>query len=119
MAETKIPADYRFFKSQGCRVGFAARDALDLARAERWLKEQHDLVVEYWPDCDADLSWMTDAERQQPHEIIGVVLVRLVTRDGAIQHREHLDSTWGVVDPNDAHLRVLAAELVFDFMMER
>lgn len=83
------------------------RCAVELAKAEAWF-EDSGLEYAVLPDEDADLSWMDEAERNESHEVVGVVLQ---TPDG-----EHVQSLWGIVDATPEYLRVIVAELASEEM---
>lgn len=101
--------DMQFFRQHGGGVvGEAARGALDLARAEREM-ERRNWYVLWEPDQDADLSWMSDKERAEEHEVYCAVLV------GPSKHgfstSDVLASLCGIVDPSREYKRVVEAEL--------
>lgn len=94
---------FRFFHANaGGIVGEHAVCALHLAKAEEWA-QLNDLRVDWEPDHIEDLSWMSDAERAQPHECYCAVL-----RDpeGTV-----LAVLGGIVDPDRKYTRVVEAEL--------
>ena len=100
---TSMLRAYRFFFDHaGYIVGHRAECALSLARAEQHARDndwQADWVADEFPD----LSWMTDEEQQQEHEVLGCVLK---DSTGSV-----LASLWGVTDPDRAYMRVVEAEL--------
>lgn len=102
---------YKFFrKHAGGIVGRDAQTALNLARAEHWMSETGaEYSIE--PDWDADLSWMTDAERKKDHECVGVCL-----RNPNGDHAPY--SLWGIVDADSDYLRVIVAELASEAMAD-
>lgn len=103
MTNSSLLKAYRFFfESAGYIVGHRAECALSLARAEECARD-YEWQAEWVWDDDADLSWMTDDERQQPHEVLGCVLKDDV---GNV-----LASLWGITDPDRAYMRVIEAEL--------
>lgn len=100
---TALIRAYRFFfEHAGYIVGQRAQCALNLARAEQCARE-NDWDAEWVADEDADLSWMSDEERSREHEVWGCIL-----RDAA---GNVLGSLWGITDPDNAYMRVVAAEL--------
>jgi hypothetical protein len=106
---------YRFFRDNaGYIVGERARCALSLARAERDAKEQGIAFRWEW-DSDADLSWMSDAERQQEHEVEGCIAYIPCPDHGAdCKHATVLASLWGIVDADSNYRRVVEAELALE-----
>jgi len=108
--------DMQFFREQaGYVVGERSKGALDLARAEREMKRRG-WVVTWQPDNDADLSWMSDEERAQDHEIYGAILwdrdpVNMLARTPRERKAQQLASLWGIVDPSSEYQRVVEAEL--------
>ena len=94
---------YRFFVANaGYVVGHCAECALNLARAEQHARENDWCAA--WVDDDCpDLSWMSDEERQKPHDVLGCVL-----KDST---GNVLASLWGITDPDNNYMRVVAAEL--------
>jgi hypothetical protein len=103
MTITNLRRGYRFFfENAGYIVGHRAECALALARAERRARDNN-WAAEWVADDDADLSWMTEDERQQPHEVLGCVLR---DADGNV-----LASLWGITDPDSSYQRVVEAEL--------
>jgi len=99
---------YRFFVANaGYVVGHRAECALNLARAEQYARE-NDWQAEWVWDDDADLSWMSDAEREKPHEVYGCVLK---DANGNV-----LASLWGITDPDREYMRVVEAELAAESM---
>jgi hypothetical protein len=91
-----------FFYHAGYIVGQRASCALSLARAEQYA-EDNDWKAEWVNDDDADLSWMSEEEQQQPHEVLGCVLK---DADGNV-----LASLWGIVDADSNYRRVIEAEV--------
>jgi hypothetical protein len=85
------------------------RCAESLASAETWAQEQG-MTFTWDFDQDADLSWMTDEERAQEHEVLGCVARY---RDGSVA-----GSLGGVIDPDDMYLRVVEAELASEARSE-
>ena len=100
---TKLERAFHFFfENAGYIVGQRAACALSLARAEQYAEDNDWKAVWEWDD-DADLSWMSDDERQQEHEVLGCVL-----KDAA---GNVLASLWGIVDADSNYRRVIEAEL--------
>jgi hypothetical protein len=100
---TSMLRAYRFFfDNAGYIVGHRAECALSLARAEQYARD-NDWQAEWVWDDDADLSWMSDAEQREPHEVYGCVL-----KD---ENGNVLASLWGITDPDNAYMRVIEAEL--------
>lgn len=94
---------YRFFfENAGYIVGQRAVCALQLARAEEYASD-NDWEAECVDDDCPDLSWMSDDERELPHEVLGCVLK---DADGNV-----LASLWGITDPDVGYMRVVRAEL--------
>lgn len=97
-----------FFREHaGYVVGRKMAGALDLARAERWAASEG-VIFEWSADDDADLSWMTEKERDEPHE----VLCCMASLDGARA------SLCGIVDPDRNYQRVIEAELASELQGE-
>lgn len=93
---------YRFFfEHAGYIVGQRAQCALGLARAEQYARD-NDWEAEWIPDDDADLSWMTEEEQREPHEVLGCILR---DSDGNV-----LASLWGITDPTFGYTRVVEAD---------
>jgi hypothetical protein len=84
-------------KAQGRR-----RCAALLAEAEVWAADQGMTFTWEHDDCP-DLSWMTEAEQAEPHEVL-VCLARYA--DGSIAA-----SLGGIVDPDRTYGRIVEAEL--------
>jgi hypothetical protein len=100
---TSLLRAYRFFfANAGYIVGQRAQCALSLARAEQYAQD-NDWVADWVGDDDPDLSWMSAEEQRQPHEVLGCVL-----RDA---NSNVLASLWGITDPDNSYMRVVAAEL--------
>jgi hypothetical protein len=94
---------YRFHVlHSACIVGEHAVSGLALARAELAAREL-DWSFSWEYDSDADLSWMSDAERKRDHEIEGCIL-----RDAA---GDVLASLWGITDADNTYRRTVEAEL--------
>jgi hypothetical protein len=105
---TSMLRAYRFFfEHAGYIVGQRAMCALSLARAEQHARD-NDWEAEWVADDCPDLSWMSDEERIQSHEVLGCIL-----RDA---HGNVLGSLWGITDPDNAYMRVVAAELATEEM---
>lgn len=118
MAQPTLSQDlrnrYRWFRQYG---GQRAETCLALAKAEAWLREQHDIEPIVTSDVDPDLSWMTDREREQDHTVEIFALVRRCPRHGAdCPHAEWLASVGGVVDADSTYGRILFAELASELM---
>lgn len=60
------------------------------------------------PDDCPDLSWMSEDERRQEHEVLGCILQ---DRCGNV-----LGSLWGITDPDNDYMRVVVAELAAEAM---
>lgn len=100
---------FRFFFDQaGYVVGERALCAASLARAEAVITSSPDYRFRWEADQDADLSFMTDRERERDHFAEGCLLER---RCGACGQWEHVESLWGIVDADPAYRRVVQAEL--------
>lgn len=105
---TRLLRAYRFFfEHAGYVVGERAQCALSLARAERYARD-NDWNADWVADDCPDLSWMSDEEQRQPHEVLGCIL-----RDA---DGNSLGSLWGITDPDNAYMRVVAAELASEAM---
>ena len=102
MTTSMIRAYRFFFAHAGYIVGERAKCALGLARAERYARN-NDWEAEWVADDDADLSWMSDEGRSEPHEVLGCIL-----RDS---NGNVLASLWGITDPTFGYTRVVEAEL--------
>lgn len=112
-----LPADYAFFRAHaGGWVGHNAASALRLARAERWLEERDDLSFDVFGEDDPDLSFMSERERAEPHEVICVAIIRKSICDHGKEHVEWLTSLGNVVDADRDYMRVLRAELALEVM---
>lgn len=100
---TSMLRAYRFFfEHAGYVVGQRAQCALALARAEQHARD-NDWTGDWVDDDCADLSWMSDEDQRQPHEVLGCIL-----RDPS---GHVLGSLWGITDPDRAYMRVIEAEL--------
>jgi hypothetical protein len=100
--------DFQFFLEQaGYCVGHRAEGALQLARAEKWAEAQ-EMTFEWSHDMDPDLSWMSESEQAQDHEVLGCVLYDA--------NRVHLRSLGGITDPSWEYRRVVEAELALEEM---
>jgi hypothetical protein len=103
MSKPSLLRAYRFFfANAGYIVGQRAQCALGLARAEQHTRD-NDWYAEWIDDDCPDLSWMSEEEQQQPHEVLGCVLKDI---NGNV-----LASLWGITDPDSDNMRVVAAEL--------
>lgn len=103
MITPQLRRAYRFFfANAGYIVGKRAECALSLARAEQHANGK-DWDAEWVADEFADLSWMSEEERAQEHEVLGCVLK---DADGNV-----LASLWGIADPTVGYMRVVKAEL--------
>jgi hypothetical protein len=85
------------------------RCAIELAAAERWMQEQG-LTRSVVPDDCPDLSWMSEEDRADVCEVVGVLL-----KDN---EGKTISSLFGIVDPDDNYLRVATAELALEIMQE-
>lgn len=94
---------YRFFfENAGYVVGQRAVCALSLARAEQHAWDNDWQCSWEWDDCP-DLSWMSEEELKQEHEVLCCVLK---DGDGNV-----LGSLCGITDPDNSYRRVVEAEL--------
>jgi hypothetical protein len=84
-------------KAQGRR-----RCAVALAKAEAWAADQG-MTFAWESDDFPDLSWMTEQEQAEPHEVL-VCIARY--RDGSVAA-----SLGGIVDPDRTYGRIVEAEL--------
>ena len=84
-------------KNQGKR-----RCATEMAEAEAYLQDMQWSASWEWEQF-ADLSWMTDEEREQEHEVLCCIL-----RD---EHGNVLASLGNIVDADLHYMRVVEAEL--------
>lgn len=109
MTTTLLRAYRFFFANAGYIVGHRAECALNLARGEQHADE-NDWTADWVADDCADLSWMSDEEQRKPHEVLGCIL-----RDPA---GHVLGSLWGITDPDREYMRVVAAELASEAMVE-
>lgn len=104
-------SDWQFFMNH---AGYATPPgrvvcAALLARAEVRAQEAG-LTFEWVWDDDADLSLMTDREREKDHEVMGCVVH---APEGQV-----LASLWGVTDPDRNYIRVVEAELALEALAE-
>jgi hypothetical protein len=100
---------YRFFlEFAGYCVGFRAQGAFTLAKAERFATDHEWEAVWEW-DEDADLSWMSEEERNREHEVLCCLLK---DADGNI-----LAALCGITDPDSNYQRVVTAELSLEAMV--
>lgn len=104
---TTLRAYRFFFEHAGYVVGHRAEGALQLARAEAFADDNGWVASWEWDDCP-DLSWMSEAERAEPHEVLCCLLR---DADGNV-----LASLCGIVDPDNAYRRVVVAELSLEAM---
>lgn len=102
-------AGFSWKSSEETRAQGRRRCAAFLADAEYWAKDQG-IVFTWEIDNDADLSWMTEAERAQDHECVGCVAR---WADDSIA-----GSLWGIVDPSRDDGRVVEAELAAEAKAE-
>jgi hypothetical protein len=102
MTNSMLRAYRFFFANAGYIVGQRAVCALQLARAEQYA-DDNDWQTEWVDDDCPDLSWMSEQEQAQPHEVLGCVLK---DADGNV-----LASLWGITDPDAGYIRVVKAEL--------
>jgi len=107
MTSSMIRAYRFFFEHAGYVVGQRAQCALSLARAERYARD-NEWNADWVADDCPDLSWMSEDEQRQPHEVLGCIL-----RDA---NGNSLGSLWGITDPDNAYMRVVAAELADEAM---
>lgn len=109
--------DVRFFREQaGGVVGEAQRGALALTRAERYAAD-HGWTVVWEDDPDADWSWMSEREQQQPHEVYVAILYDRDPADRTSRLRPRvLASLGGIFDPSPEYRRVVEAELALEAM---
>jgi hypothetical protein len=107
MTKTLVRAYRFFFANAGYVVGQRAVCALDLARAEQYSRD-NDWSTEWVNDDFPDLSWMSEEEQRQPHEVLGCVLK---DAEGNV-----LSSLWGITDPDSSYARVVEAELAAESM---
>ncbi len=107
MTTSTLRAYRFFFEHAGYIVGHRAECALNLARAEQYARD-NEWDAEWVADDDADLSWMSDEEQRQPHDVLGCILR---DADGNV-----LGSLWGITDPDNDYMRVVAAELASEEM---
>jgi hypothetical protein len=106
MLPSSLVRSYRFFfEFAGCCVGFRAQGALALAKAERYSTD-HEWVAFWEWDEDADLSWMSEEERNREHEVLCCLLK---DADGNV-----LASLGGITDPDRNYQRVIVAELALE-----
>lgn len=101
---------WRFFHGNaGGIVGETALTAASLARAEAWANDEDNGIRFRWEwDESPDLSFMTEKERERDHEVLGCIMERRCSKCG---QWEHVDSLWGIVDPDIAYRRIIEAEL--------
>lgn len=100
----------RFFKQHaGGIVGQASAGALRLAKAEAEA-EKRGITFEWSGDDDADLSWMSEAERKNVSE----VLCAVAKRNG-----KACASLCGIVDPDRNYGRVVEAELAMEALSSK
>lgn len=98
----------KFFRQHGGSVvGRNAEVALVLARAEQYAK-QHGWRVIWSDDPDPDLSWASEAERENIRE---VMIATLVDDQEPPRGPNVLASLGGIVDPDRDYMRVVEAEL--------
>lgn len=102
MTPATIRAYRFFFANAGYIVGERARCALTLARAEQYA-HHNDWNTEWEWDEFPDLSWMSEREQKEDHEVLVCVLK---DADGNV-----LASLCGIVDADNAYRRVIEAEL--------
>jgi hypothetical protein len=103
-----VPSYRFFFEFAGYCVGFRAQGALALAKAERHA-DDHEWTASWEWDEDADLSWMSEDERQREHEILCCLLK---DADGNV-----LASLCGITDADSNYRRVIVAELALEAMV--
>lgn len=96
-----------FFREAGYVVGERAKGAIALARAESYADDRG-WSFNWREDNDADWSWMSEREKERPHEVYAC---ELRDADGRV-----LESLWSIFDPNVTYMRVIQAELALEAM---
>ena len=87
------------------------RCAVEMAEAESIAQRlQWEFECEY--DADPDLSWMSDEEREQEHEVLCCRIVDPKNR------RYSLASLCGITDPDANYRRVIEAELACEVIAD-
>lgn len=101
-----------FFREQaGGIVGEATKGALDLARAERWAKDNN--IVFGW-DFDGDADRSMDGNRNVSYEIC--TAFRRDPDDHDDRNAEAIASYGGIGDADSKYRRVIEAQLAFEIM---
>lgn len=85
--------------------------AKDLAKAEEEAQRTEWEFEWEWDECP-DLSWMSDEEREQDHEVL---CCRIVDPENP---RYSLASLCGITDPDSNYRRVIEAELASEALHE-
>ena len=102
---------FRFFhENAGYVVGQRAIGAAALARAEEKAADAG-ITFRWEHDHDPDISWMSETEKKQDHEILGCMAMSVC---GECGQRKQLASLWGIVDPSNEYRRVIEAELALE-----
>jgi hypothetical protein len=97
-------AGYSYDKTTETAEQGRQRCAKGLAEAET-IGQRLDYVFEWEFDQDPDLSWMSDEEREQEHEVL---CCRIVDPE---RPKYSLASLCGITDPDYNYRRVVEAEL--------
>jgi hypothetical protein len=87
------------------------RCAVELAEAEQYARNLGWEFEWDWDECP-DLSWMTDEEREQDHEVL---CCRIPDPENS---RYSLASLCGITDPDSNYRRVVEAELASEALAE-
>lgn len=87
------------------------RCAVELARAEEYARNLG-WEFEWELDQDPDLSWMSDEEREQEHEVL---CCRIPDSE---KPRYSLASLCGITDPDSNYRRVIEAELASEALAD-
>lgn len=104
---------YRWFRAKaGYVVGERAREALQLAKAERRASQDDSVRFRWESDPCPDLSWASDEEQETIEE---VCICLLESRCGSCSHWETSQCLGGIVNPSmgDA-TRLYEAELALE-----
>jgi hypothetical protein len=98
--------DVHFFSQHaGYAPGRKLKGSLQLAQAE-CAADRMGWTTQWILEPDADLSWLTPEERNQPHE---VYCATMTSPDG-----DHQATLCGIVDPDRADRRVIKAVLAME-----